>query len=218
LAKGADVISRSKIGFTPLHDAAFHGHKKVVEILIANGADVNARNYPHKSTPLHLAAATGSVEIVKVLLEAGADANAKSRRGATPADLSRNTLENVFIERFFNGKKLKACIQILSKHTTKSFPGMSPTKRSRGGFAITRTIFLIGLAVLLVGYVWIVVIGFRKDVLWGVCCLFSPINLIFVMQNWDDCRMAFIIHTVGFALCLVGFFVGPTIDILVMST
>jgi len=224
LAKGADVNSRSKIGYTPLHDAAFHGHKKVVKILIANGADVHARNYPHKSTPLHLAAFAGRVEIVKVLLEAGADANAKNRRGTTPLDSARNTLENVFIERFFNGKKLKACIQVLSKHTAKSLsqvdsegamgtaPGMSPTKRSRGGFAITRTVFLIGLAVLLVGYIWIDVIAFRKDVVWGFACLFSPINLIFVMQNWDDCRMAFITHTVGFALCLVGFFVGPMLD------
>lgn len=223
LAKGADVNCRSKSGYTPLRDAALHGHKKTVEVLIANGADVNARDYPNKTTALHLAAFAGRVEIVKVLLEAGADANAKNRRGATPVDLARNTLENVFIERFFNGKELKACIQVLSEHASSLAQGNSasasatsvtplPGQISRGGLVVTRTIFLIGIAVCLVGYVWVAVIGFRKDVLWGFGCLFSPINLIFVMQNWDDCRRAFITHTVGFFIALVGFFVGPMLD------
>ena len=30
-------------GYTPLHSAAYHGHKGIVELLIAKGADVNAK-------------------------------------------------------------------------------------------------------------------------------------------------------------------------------
>ena len=31
-------------GWTPLHDAAYAGHKETVELLIAKGADVNAKD------------------------------------------------------------------------------------------------------------------------------------------------------------------------------
>ena len=37
-AKGGDV------GLTPLHFATFNGHKEIAELLIANGADVNAND------------------------------------------------------------------------------------------------------------------------------------------------------------------------------
>ena len=37
--------------YTPLHGATFNGHKEIAELLIANGADVNARDSGGK-TPL----------------------------------------------------------------------------------------------------------------------------------------------------------------------
>jgi ankyrin repeat protein len=41
------ISSRDKSGNTPLHLAAFHGNPDVVAFLLANGADVNAKNnYP----------------------------------------------------------------------------------------------------------------------------------------------------------------------------
>ena len=39
IAAGADGIGR-----TPLHCAAYKGHKEIVELLIAEGADVNAKS------------------------------------------------------------------------------------------------------------------------------------------------------------------------------
>ena len=42
LAAGADVNAISGIG-TSLHPAAFNDHKEIVELLIANGTDVNAK-------------------------------------------------------------------------------------------------------------------------------------------------------------------------------
>ena len=44
LAAGTDVNAKGKNGWTPLHYAAVESHKEVVELLLANGADVNAKN------------------------------------------------------------------------------------------------------------------------------------------------------------------------------
>ena len=44
LDKGVDVNVKDMLGFTPLHLAAWHGHKEIVDLLITNGADVNAKN------------------------------------------------------------------------------------------------------------------------------------------------------------------------------
>ena len=43
-------------GGTPLHYAAQKGHKEIIELLITNGADLNAKT-GRGTTPLHLAAA-----------------------------------------------------------------------------------------------------------------------------------------------------------------
>ena len=42
IAAGTDVNAKGENGETPLILAAATGHKKIVELLIANGADVNA--------------------------------------------------------------------------------------------------------------------------------------------------------------------------------
>jgi ankyrin repeat protein len=49
------VFSKDDLGVTPLHTAAFWGHKDVVELLLANKAEVNATD-KHGQTPLHKAA------------------------------------------------------------------------------------------------------------------------------------------------------------------
>jgi ankyrin repeat protein len=61
------VSSIDSSGHTPLHWAAFRGHKDVAELLLAHGADVNAKaNDLH--TPLHAAAAGGHTEVAALLL------------------------------------------------------------------------------------------------------------------------------------------------------
>jgi ankyrin repeat protein len=41
---GAQVNSKDKDGWTPLHWAAWNGHLDIVQILLPNGADVNAKD------------------------------------------------------------------------------------------------------------------------------------------------------------------------------
>ena len=72
-------------GWTALHLAAYFGHARCAEVLLANGADVHARSRnAMKNTPLHAAAAGRSTEAVAVLLSHGAAVNARQHGGWTP--------------------------------------------------------------------------------------------------------------------------------------
>ena len=100
------------MGHIPLHRAAWFGHKEIAELLIAEGADVNAKTKYNRQTPLdwaerhpeiadllrkhggktgeelsiHKAAGEGNIEVVKQHLAAGTDVNAKNDGGYTPLD------------------------------------------------------------------------------------------------------------------------------------
>ncbi len=74
-------------GFTPLHRAAQEGHKELAELLLAKGADVNAKT-TDGATPLHRAAHYGHQQLAELLLAKGADVNAKSIDGVTPVHVA----------------------------------------------------------------------------------------------------------------------------------
>jgi len=62
-------------------------HRKVAELLLERGADVNAADTLF-NTPLHLAALVDNQEVVKLLIERGADVNARNNRGWTPLHIA----------------------------------------------------------------------------------------------------------------------------------
>jgi ankyrin repeat protein len=85
IARGADVNEYDSLGGTPLHDAAWSGEARIVELLIEHRANVNARHKEAGSTPLHYAALMDRREVAQILLAHGAlgqrfDAAAPRRR------------------------------------------------------------------------------------------------------------------------------------------
>jgi ankyrin repeat protein len=97
LADGVDVDAKSWelfAGFTPLYLAAGEGHKEIAELLIAAGAEVNAKD-EDGLTPLHYPVAKGHKDIVELLIGKGADVNAKvvsgPNQGSTPLDAANET-------------------------------------------------------------------------------------------------------------------------------
>lgn len=84
-----DIYLSSK-GETPLHSAIRYGNKEIAELLIANHADVNARNRNDKNpdmcgeTPLHIAIRYGKKEIAELLLANHANVNTRNREEDTP--------------------------------------------------------------------------------------------------------------------------------------
>ncbi len=79
LDASVDVNQKNALGVTALYSAAGGGHKEVVELLLAEGADINEKIAAYTDvTALHVAAREGHKEIVEALLAGGADVNAGS--------------------------------------------------------------------------------------------------------------------------------------------
>ena len=70
-----------------IHEAAEAGNIEAVKQAIADGADVNAKDFAG-ATPLHRAAQAGHNEIAELLIVKGADVNAKNNLGGTSLHFS----------------------------------------------------------------------------------------------------------------------------------
>jgi ankyrin repeat protein len=78
-----------------LNAAAFHGHWRLCQFLVENGADVNRPLPDTGETPLHAALCTANRMahdlVVKVLLAGGANPNAATRPGVETGAFMRDT-------------------------------------------------------------------------------------------------------------------------------
>lgn len=90
IEQGADVAAHAENPqrVAPVHAAAAVCDRETMQLLLARGADPNARQQ-HDYTPLHGAASRGDVEMAKLLLAHGAERDAKAGDGMTPADVAR---------------------------------------------------------------------------------------------------------------------------------
>lgn len=95
LGKNPDLVnSTDRDKMTPLHHAVDAGKMKAASLLIANGADIDAKNYKEE-TPLHIAAYEGNAEAVKLLLKHGADPALREMRDRIPLFLACNWGRNL---------------------------------------------------------------------------------------------------------------------------
>jgi ankyrin repeat protein len=83
VAMGALINANDRFGHSPIHYAAYRGNAYIVDYLLRNGGDPNARGN-HQSTPLHSAAWGKNQEVVELLLEDGAEVDAKTDELETP--------------------------------------------------------------------------------------------------------------------------------------
>lgn len=79
----------NKTGWTPLHYAATSGHAEVVKLLLEKHAYIDAES-PNGTTPLMMAAHYGNPGVTKLLLEEGADVKLKNQFGLSALDFAVN--------------------------------------------------------------------------------------------------------------------------------
>ncbi|GHO79659.1 hypothetical protein KSD_74300 [Ktedonobacter sp. SOSP1-85] len=82
-----DAVARNAQQVTPLHSAAAHRHHAIFQLLLAHGANVNARQQGGE-TPLMEAAQNGDVALVDDLLARGADPMLTMDNGQIAADFA----------------------------------------------------------------------------------------------------------------------------------
>ena len=83
------INAYSADGWTALHLAAFFGHAKIAELLIAHDADATAKSRnSNGNTPLHAALAANHKFVAGLLIGRGADVNAADAQGWRPLHLA----------------------------------------------------------------------------------------------------------------------------------
>jgi ankyrin repeat protein len=99
IERGADVSmpSANAQHVAPLHAAAAVCDCDTARLLLARGADPNARQQ-NDFTPLHGAASRGDLEFAKLLVAHGADRNARTADGKSVADVARERAQPAFAE------------------------------------------------------------------------------------------------------------------------
>jgi ankyrin repeat protein len=94
LAGGADANAAQGDGLSALHLAAQQGSLEIAKLLIASGADLEAKTRIGGYTPLHLASAAGNAALVRELLTARADpAAVTTTTGVTPLHLAAKAFQ-----------------------------------------------------------------------------------------------------------------------------
>jgi ankyrin repeat protein len=100
IERGADVNAAARNAFrvAPVHAAAAVRDAGTMRLLLARGADANARQQLGY-TALHTAAQLGDEEIVDILLAHGADPGAAGDDGKTPTDLAEGHGQMEIVKR-----------------------------------------------------------------------------------------------------------------------
>ena len=97
LSLGVNVNEKG-IGFTSLHVACHKGNLYIAEILLENGADIDAIVDSSNRTPLHIAIWNKNTSITKLLLKNGCKTNIRDFKGQT-------AFEFTLIEGYLDGVK-----------------------------------------------------------------------------------------------------------------
>lgn len=110
---GAHVNAYSMEGWTALTECAFYGRKESVELLLANGAQVDGKpgkgdpaidsnpdlKGKHCDSPLVVCAGSWNEELICLLLDKGADAESKNRKGKAMADLAFDAKRGMVLDK-----------------------------------------------------------------------------------------------------------------------
>jgi hypothetical protein len=74
---------------------------------------------------------------------------------------------------------------------------VEPTKPAK----IAMAPFFIGLAIAIIGGIWLLVKAFQESILWGVGVMFVPlVGLVFAAMHWSEAKWPFLINVAGWVI------------------
>jgi hypothetical protein len=74
---------------------------------------------------------------------------------------------------------------------------------------LTAVLVFVGGGLLLAGSVMFIVKAFKVSVAWGLGVLFlAPVGIVFLVKNWKESKMSFLISLGGAALVVAGVLLG----------
>lgn len=75
-------------------------------------------------------------------------------------------------------------------------------------------LLMLGVAIYLVGGIWLLVKAFQESIWWGLGSLLIPlVGLIFAIMHWAQCKKPFLIALAGLVLIIAGSAMAPQPEI-----
>ena len=134
IAHGAKVNVENHEGYTPLDVAVFRGDRELTKLLLASGANVNARRSSDGNSVLRYAAGTDNRELVELLLANNPDVNMRNNEGKTPLDYAKA-----------NGSKGTEIVALLRQYGARdNLPNWDRIAVNRASANFSETIFRKG--------------------------------------------------------------------------
>ncbi len=74
---------------------------------------------------------------------------------------------------------------------------------------LTAILVLVGAVMILTGSVMFIVNAFKVSVMWGLgVLLVAPVGLVFLVKNWRESKVSFLLQLGGAILLLAGVLLG----------
>ncbi|MBR9983373.1 MAG: ankyrin repeat domain-containing protein [Wolbachia endosymbiont of Homalodisca vitripennis] len=97
----SEILSSERHGIKPIHFTTDKCDLKILQLLLNEGADINATNTEYFNTSLHIAAINGKLEIAQFLIDSGANINATNYKGFTPLYLASFHCQSDMVKLLF---------------------------------------------------------------------------------------------------------------------
>ena len=79
---------------------------------------------------------------------------------------------------------------------------------------LSAVLLLVGGVLILIGSLMFIVNAFRVSVAWGLgVLLLAPVGLVFLVKNWKESKVSFLLQLGGLALVVVGALLGSPVSI-----